>query len=53
MATEGPARHPEREVALQSPTSFTAVHVHSCSRLGLHANPPGFRLSFGDWLRRR
>ena len=49
MVTDGSARHPEREVALQSP----ALQVHSCSRIGLHANPPGFRRSFGDWLRRR
>ena len=25
--------------------------VHSCCRLGHSANPPGFRLSFADWLR--
>ncbi|HTY26865.1 MAG TPA: hypothetical protein VMD51_01800 [Mycobacterium sp.] len=49
MATDGSARHPEREVAPQS----AALCVHSCSRIGLQANPPGFRLSFGDWLRRR
>ena len=49
MAMDSSARQPEREVALQSP----ALHVHSCSRIGLQANPPGFRLSFGDWLRRR
>ncbi|MDF2824877.1 MAG: hypothetical protein K0R68_2285 [Mycobacterium sp.] len=26
--------------------------VHNCSRLGLQATPPTFRLNFG-WLRRR
>jgi len=49
MGTDGTARQPEREVALQ----FPALHVHSCSRIGLQANPPGFRRSFGDWLLRR
>lgn len=29
------------------------VRVHNCSRIGLQANPPGFRMSFGDWFRRR
>lgn len=49
MAMDGSARHPEREVAPQSP----APVVHSCSRIGLHANPPSIRLSLTDWLRRR
>ena len=49
MVTDGSARHPEREVALQSP----ALQVLSCSRLGRQANPPGFRRSLGEWLRRR
>lgn len=49
MAMDSSARRPEGEIALQS----LAFHVHSCSRIGLQANPPGFRLSFGDWLRRR
>ena len=30
-----------------------ALQIHSCSRIGMQANPPGFRRSFGDWLRRR
>jgi hypothetical protein len=29
------------------------VRVHSCSRLGLQANPPGRRLPIGSWLRGR
>lgn len=53
MVTDGPARHPERNVAPQSLASLTPVQVHSCSRLGMHANPPGFRRPFGGWLRRR
>lgn len=28
------------------------LHVYSCSRLGLQANPPSFRLNF-SWFRRR
>jgi hypothetical protein len=34
--------HPERGLPL---------HVHSCSRVGLQANPPGRRKTVGDWLR--
>jgi hypothetical protein len=41
------------EVAPQASASATPMHVHSCSRIGLVANPPGLRRSFGDWLRRR
>jgi len=29
------------------------VRVHSCSRIGLQANPPGRRLTIGGWLRGR
>ena len=29
-----------------------AVRAHSCSRVGMRANPPGIRLPFGGWLRR-
>ena len=29
------------------------VRVRNCSRIGLQANPPGFRMSFGGWFRRR
>ena len=29
------------------------LRVHSCSRVGLQANPPGQRRTVGDWLRRR
>ncbi len=50
MATEGPARHPERDAASPAPAPLVQV---SCSRLGLQANPPGFRRSFSSWLRRR
>ncbi|BBZ76834.1 hypothetical protein MANY_21710 [Mycolicibacterium anyangense] len=50
MVTDGPARQPERDAA--SPAA-APVAVHSCSRIGMQANPPGFRLSLGDWLRRR
>jgi hypothetical protein len=53
MVTDRPTRHPERNVAPQSPAALTPIQVHSCSRLGLHANPPGFRRSFGGWLLRR
>jgi hypothetical protein len=38
----------DHAVAPQSP-----VRVHNCSRIGLRANPPGFRMPFGDWFRRR
>ena len=34
--------HPERGLPLR---------VHSCSRVGLQANPPGRRKTVGDWLR--
>jgi hypothetical protein len=29
------------------------LRVHSCSRLGLQANPPGRRVTIGGWLRGR
>ena len=29
------------------------VRVHSCSRVGMAANPPGPRLPLGSWLLRR
>ena len=34
--------HPERGLPLR---------VHSCSLVGLQANPPGRRKTVGDWLR--
>ena len=39
---------PERRDDADSP-----VRVHSCSRIGLQANPPGRRLAIGRWLRGR
>ncbi|MCW2686474.1 MAG: hypothetical protein JWR37_1364 [Mycobacterium sp.] len=41
------------DVAPQSTAAVAPVVVHSCSRLGLHANPPSFRLSIRHWFRRR
>lgn len=38
----------DHTTAPQSP-----VRVYNCSRIGLQANPPGFRMPFGDWFRRR
>jgi hypothetical protein len=35
-----------------APSSATApLRVRNCSRIGLQANPPGFRLSFSGWFR--
>ena len=45
------AELPLDEVASQPSEVERPVLVHSCCRLGHSANPPGFRLSFGDWLR--
>jgi len=28
------------------------VGVHTCSRIGMQANPPGPRLTWGGWRRR-
>jgi len=42
---------PLDEVASPPSEAERPVLVHSCCRLGHSANPPGFRLSFGDWLR--
>ena len=42
---------PLDEVASQPSEVERPVLVHSCCRLGHSANPPGFRLSFADWLR--
>ena len=53
MTPENLVPHPKGEVAPQAPAPALPLHVHSCGRLGLTANPPGFRRSFGDWLRRR
>ncbi len=53
MTSENLGPHPTGEVAPQAPAPVTPLHVHSCGRLGLTANPPGLRRSFGDWLRRR
>lgn len=40
------------EVTAQS-AAKRPVSVYNCSRLGRHANPPSYRLSIGDWFRRR
>ena len=53
MAPEKLVPRPLGEVAPQASAPVTPMHVHSCSRIGLTANPPGFRLSLGDWFRRR
>lgn len=53
MTPENFVHHPQGEVAPQAAAPATPLHVHSCGRLGRVANPPGFRRSFGDWLRRR
>lgn len=53
MAPEKLAPRPLGDVAPHASAPVTPMHVHSCSRLGLTANPPGFRLSLGDWFRRR
>ena len=48
MATEGRGEHAapaERGAEIDIP-----VAVHSCSRVGLQANPPGFTL-MGRWRR--
>jgi hypothetical protein len=45
---EGHAQPPERRDDGDPP-----LRVHSCSRLGLQANPPGRRPVSGGWLRRR
>jgi len=50
MTTNGAgsqATPPERRDAGEPP-----LRVHSCSRLGLQANPPS-RRPLGGWLRRR
>ena len=58
MSAIGPSRaagesggRSAEEVAPQSPEPRRPVLVHSCSRLGRRANPPGYRLSFTDWFR--
>jgi hypothetical protein len=33
------------------PEQGLPLHVHSCSRVGLQANPPGRRKTVGNWLR--
>ena len=53
MVPEDSISRPTGEVAPQAVGSAAAVQIHSCSRIGLIANPPGFRLPFSDWLRRR
>ncbi|SBS73451.1 hypothetical protein MHPYR_170022 [uncultured Mycobacterium sp.] len=53
MAPENLVPSPAGEVAPQASAPVTPMQVHSCSRIGLTANPPGFRLSLGDWFRRR
>ena len=41
------------DVAAQRGIQGAPVQVLNCNRLGRQANPPGFRRSFGEWLRRR
>jgi hypothetical protein len=53
MALENLGPHPAGEVVPHASAPVTPTHVHSCSRIGRVANPPGFRRSFSDWLRRR
>ena len=53
MAPENPVEHRDGEVARTHAAAMVPLHVSSYSRLGLVANPPGFRRSLGDWLRRR
>lgn len=53
MVPENVVQRPAGEVAPQASTAIAPMQVHSCSRIGLVANPPGFRLSLGDWFRRR
>lgn len=53
MVPEKLVPHPAGEVAPQASAAITPMQVRSCSRIGLVANPPGFRLSLGDWFRRR
>ncbi|MGH3678079.1 MAG: hypothetical protein ACRDU5_20560 [Mycobacterium sp.] len=52
MTTAGTMHSPDSsipdDVALQSSEADGLVMVHSCNRLGRHANPPHF--SFADWL---
>jgi hypothetical protein len=53
MVPEDLVPHPKGEVAPKPSASVTPMQIHSCSRIGLTANPPGFRRSLGDWFRRR
>jgi len=53
MVPEDRVPHPAGEVAPKASSPVTPMQIHSCSRIGLVANPPGFRLSLGDWFRRR
>lgn len=45
MATDRPG-------AQQPDNGADAVRTYSCSRVGMHANPPGRRLSLPGWFRR-
>jgi hypothetical protein len=51
MVPENLVQRPTGEVAPQASAAIDPMQVHSCSRIGLVANPPGFR--FSNWLRRR
>lgn len=48
----GAAKTAADNVVTPQSTSGEPQLVYNCSRLGLQANPPTFRLNFG-WLRRR
>lgn len=45
MATDRPGGQ-------QPDNGADAVRTYSCSRVGMHANPPGRRLSLPGWFRR-
>jgi len=51
MATDqfgGVSQPPERRHDGDVPLT-----IHSCSRIGLHANPPARRVTIASWLRAR
>ena len=42
----------DRPGAQQPDGGADAVRSHTCSRVGMRANPPGLRLSLPGWFRR-
>jgi hypothetical protein len=50
MSTAGAAHSTAAGVDADDPKSADVVSVHSCTRIGRRANPPGFSLL--GWLRR-